>query len=131
MSSGDERPQLIPQIIDIPPAMREPEHCVLAIPGPVPERRVSIDGVRMRLEPGWSILKHDDMNASIRNENDEERFEFTIQLRRINLSAIAPADFLRLDILLNEHHPEWKNPVSCDSISSGLSRRDCHRCPLR
>ena len=58
-----------------------------------------MDGVRLRLEPGWRLFDHDDGSATVIRTADEERFEFAIRLERVDLTGIAPSDFLQLKLL--------------------------------
>ncbi len=96
--SGAREPDL--PIASAMPQPPEPEACFISMAWDRAGVSDSIDGVRMRLEPGWTVRILDDRTWIV-NEDDPDRFEFAMQLRRVDLAAISPLDFLRLELLLS------------------------------
>lgn len=96
-------PGPVPVLLDTAaPEDHEPHACFIFMEWDRDDIVDRIDGVGICLEPGWTIRHHDRGNVFIVNENDPDRFEFALRLRRVDLAAISPSDFLRLQLLLSK-----------------------------
>ena len=104
-----------PPVVFAMPEPDEPYPCFLQAAWDRAEVSESLDGVRIQLEPGWTIRSLGDDTAWIVNENDPDRYEFAMQLRRVDLRAIAPLDFLRLQMMLS-HAQDSRSDLRWRSI---------------